>query len=358
MQVRGNPDDPYLPVIERFLRTEIGGRIDNRGVLLDALTEVLVGTNNLRYGPRPSPEQLVSIRQVITHHTEQGTPIPFLVPWGSRKPNIRHSVDVAELMGLRVMVDLHERIGRHYNPGAMFSIRVEDTNAEYMFRRETVNGPAVAQYRDRFVKLAQVVRGGVLIPHPESELMDPFDYLNRTAALVPIIEAYINQTDTHADDAKRLPASMIDIGWKGIIPDEQREFYRSRYRKLYPNENAGMTNRRLAEYFAGSLARYQLGGTGAPNEPFITLSFVPPVPGTPDSLASRRLYYRTLPASMARSHMPGWRAKGYLRIGEGTVTPKITSFQDLPSDLHQCVVTLTSDDGECSTDLQTDYQLV
>lgn len=82
---------------------------------------------------------------------------------------------------------------------------------------------------------------------------------------------------------------------------------------------------------AGSLARHQLKATGSEESwgsNFIQLNFAPPAPGTPAAIGDRRVYYRTLPESMTRTHLPAWRARGYLKINGNDVTPKIASFSE------------------------------
>jgi hypothetical protein len=86
----------------------------------------------------------------------------------------------------------------------------------------------------------------------------------------------------------------------------------------------------ISDYFAGAKVRYDLNGRAQPVTPvgsFIQVTFIPTVPGAPVSLFNNALYWRTVPASQGRTHIPPWRAKGYFKIGT-EVLGKITSFND------------------------------
>ena len=117
-----------------------------------------------------------------------------------------------------------------------------------------------------------------------------------------------------------------------------------------------------ADYLGGAKARYVLNGRAAPTsciegDPYIGISFVPPIPGAPVSLFSNTLYYRTVPMKDGRTHIAPWRAKGYLEIGDGDeVKVKVTSWRyEVVADLSPAKVEL-SDRGEVIT-IDTDYLL-
>lgn len=177
--------------------------------------------------------------------------------------------------------------------------------------------------------------------------MSERQYFDQSEAWRELILSYLlvsrGATDPRRIDEMQEWKRLAVAGWKGYIPEEQREFYIQRYRRIYPGLSESEYLNKLAAYLGGAITRYELGGTAAPAgvPSYITVSFVPPVPGAPDGLTSRRLYYRTLPAGAARTHIPAWRAKGYLRIhNDNTVTPKLASFGDVPEGLQRCSVIL------------------
>jgi hypothetical protein len=152
---------------------------------------------------------------------------------------------------------------------------------------------------------------------------------------------------------------LKDVGWKGSIPVEQREYYFNRYKALYPGQGDEVYIQMIADYFAGSKVRYDLNGTATPNTPvgsIIKISFVPPIPGAPTSMFNNTLYWRTVPASQGRTHIAPWRARGFFKIGTDVVT-KITSFNDpIVSELIPSVTIL--EDGDTKLTISTDYLLI
>jgi len=87
-----------------------------------------------------------------------------------------------------------------------------------------------------------------------------------------------------------------------------------------------------ADYLGGAKARYDLNGRAEPHTPvgsFISISFIPPIPGSPVSMFNNVLYYRTVPANQGRTHIAPWRAKGYLEIDvDNSVKAKVTSWSN------------------------------
>lgn len=360
MKVQPEGDGPYNDTIRGFLIQQFPTVLTDKKDLLEAVSAVILGTNNTRYGPLPPPEVQVGIREVIRKAVAREIPIPALIPWGGRKTHPRVSVDVAEIMALKGMAELAARVAAYYPPGLNLTVRLEDTGALHLFRDEgNVNRASVLEYTASFVHLTEVMGLlGTVNPIPESTLMNERAYFEATAQISHHMMSWLVDHEPNAMGA------LEALGWKGDVPSEQQEFYLSRYRKLYPTESYTCHLRRLADYLAGSLARYKLGGTAAPEElgkgEFITLSYVPPIPGAPASLTQKRVYYRTLPANLARTHIPAWRGKGYLRIGNGNVVPKITSFgewRDSLAQTYSCPTKLTSDDGGASVVVDIDYVL-
>jgi len=152
---------------------------------------------------------------------------------------------------------------------------------------------------------------------------------------------------------------LTEKGWKGEISKEQREYYINRYKKADPHISDIEAVMKLADYLGGSKARYDLNGRGIPVTDvgsFIQINFAHPVPGAPDGLFNNTLYYRTIPASMARTHIAPWRSKGYLQMVGETITPKLVHPGMSISDLVPSIVTLVNEDD--FTDklvVQTDY---
>jgi len=150
---------------------------------------------------------------------------------------------------------------------------------------------------------------------------------------------------------------LKEIGWSGIIPQLQRQYYYDTYKRLY---NSGLEEciERLSIYMAQSLSRKQLNMSGKGGwSKFIQITFCPPVPGVPSGYDHNFIYYRTVPISQARTHICPWRAKGYLRISGDKVCSKICSLTEYKEkELIPSTLTLTKD--ELSVTIDTSYVLI
>lgn len=352
--------DPYEPIIQRFFQSEFPTAASvSKEDQLEILTAILVGSNNTRFGPRPNPESLVAMREVIRHAIECKDPIPVLVPWGGRKTILGQGVDVAEAVALKQLSCLQNSITKIYPPGMEVRIRIEDTGALYLYQRDGLTGDfEVEVYSHNFQKLINVLNLGFINPVRESTLMNKEEYFKIANHICEPMYNYLAETDAFGLNADSVHYKrLLACGWKGEIPMAQRDFYRNQYAKHDPDLKPAAATQMLAQYFAGSLTRYILKGTVARagwNDQYIQLSFVPPVPGAPVSLTSRNIYYRTIPEKLSRNHMPAWRSQGYFRIKEDSVNPKLASFHEkIELNIHTTTLTRA---GESVT-IRTDYIL-
>lgn len=345
--------NPYRDQIAEFVARAFPANLDNSKSVLEAVTDAMVASGRVRFGPKPAPENLVAIRGVIRSAIEAGKPIPVLVPWGSKKPRNDGRVDIAELGALKSLASLQDRVMRHYAPGLDVRIFIEDIGGFYLFASEGEPARAAARaYTADLQRLVRVLGIPGVGTTPESTLTNEDAYTVKAEEIRPALFHYLADSDAYAGLPERLDsfANLSRFGWQGAIPREQRDYYRDRYARVYPGISKRDATEMLARYFAGSWARYQIGSTGARPEwgPFIKLNFTSPVPGVPEDLASRRLYYRTLPENLSTTHLPPWRSRGYLKLTDDGATPKLTSWMDQPARLRVCHVVIERD-GESVT---------
>jgi len=326
-------DTPYNEVICEYLVKNYPKalRVTKASELLNILTDIFLGNKDVRYGPTPPPEHLVVIRKVIADAMQKDTPIPVLVPWGGIKGNFTSTLDVAEMSGLRQLTNLNTEVKKFFSPGIVSVIRIEDTGAEWLMRdMDNISG-TIEGYSNQFSKLARIldIEHETLVPCRESSLMSRKEYFTRSEELSLLLEEYITATDVTGELGKgNAYHELAKLGWKGLIPMEQREFYRERYRRLYPGLAEEDYTQRLADYLGGAKARIDLGGRGRDGE-FIQINFLQPIPGAPVTMFNNTLYYRTVSASESRTHIPAWRAAGYLSIAkDNSVKTKIAGFHD------------------------------
>jgi hypothetical protein len=307
----------------------------NDSQILDGVVGELIGTHNVRLGPAPNPESLVAIRAIVRKSIENGKSIPILIPWGSKKTDNVTSVDIAEIMGLKMLHCLNQRVSQIYPAGLAINIRIEDLSGFYIFDDEGEKAIAASnKYVNDFIKLIQILGLGYLISPIKETSLYPLDEFYKLADFIKEkLFVYLEESDKNGmNDQTQSFKDLMDIGWTGPISMEQRQYYYHRYEKIYkctPDE----ARMKLAKYLASCLARYKANMRGvdpAWGKDFLELTFCPPIPGVPESLVSKRLYYRTIHCKYTRDHIPPWRGKGYLRIyNNNTVTPTVAPFNTI-----------------------------
>lgn len=360
------PSDPYAHLIHGALIQSFPTSFQkSKKDVVDAVSTEILATNQIRFGPLPSIENQAAIRAVVRKHVETDTPIPVLVPWGSKKPVNSSSVDVAEIFALKTLNCLHKRISEHYSHGVDMRIRVEDLSGFFLFKDEgNIGLDASEKYVRDFVSLTSLFNFPFVEVFLETQHSSLDTFVTEVHKTLPSMIEYIRKSDEIGiDAAQQLPCWSVlkSHGWHGEIPIEQRDYYRSRYAKIYQSSIEDQTAK-LAEYLSSSLARYRLELTGARKEwgrNFIQINFANPVPGFPDSLGSTRSNYRTVPMKYTRDHIPPWRAKGYYKIHEdNTISPALTSFQNesVLSSIHELSLKIAS--KEKTVEISSDYAIV
>lgn len=355
--IKCNLSEVYANSISQFIKREfpVFVKPDDHD-LLDLLTDAIIGSKQNRLGSRPSPESLVEIRKVITHWTSHQMPIPFLIGWGSEKPD-GSGIDIAELFAMKTLNCLNERVKQFYPAGVQFNIRIEDASAPHLFfdRMDDARKEA-ALYTNGFVNLARVLGWDSFIKLiPESTMTTEETFNKEADTILPIMELHVN--DVFNQDARNQLAMM---GWKVPLSPDTIGYFTDRYAKLYPEKTEAQQRHLLSRYFAAALARYTLGITGVSKDwqgNFLELSFVQPTPGIGTNRAMRRIYYRTMPCNITTNHVPAWRGKGYLKINDcDDIHATVTSFNCL-GDTQFNPNTITLTDGGIKQDVQADYIL-
>ena len=331
--------------------------------LIDILSQLVLGNNKQRQGPNPSPESIVEIRKVIRNAVTANKPIPFMVPWGSVKPD-GSSIDVAELSTFRTFERLHRSVQELYRPGVQMGVRLEDISMPYFLfdgeetrekREEELS--VAARYTGDF-KAAVRILGleEIIVVRPESEFVTIDKFSEKAGEFLPFITEALKLYNNGAPTQAR---ELLDsIGWKSGMSHELREYYLGLYTNLYPDASPEEHEKRMARYFASAMARSPLNLRGDLPEwegEFIDFALAQPVPGT-KSLFPRRVYRRAVSKSMSGRHVAPWRAKGYLVMQEDdSVSVKLRSYRQAPKDLTEEIVTLKGDNPSDVVHVRADW---
>lgn len=366
MNILISQDEPYAVLIEQYLAQQFPSLVNITGEnLVDVLTTILIGNKDTRFGPTKSPESLVVIRDVIRESIDNNVPIPVLIPWGSMKCDYTSNIDIAEVLSIATLVKLCEAVKRVYAPGLSIRIRVEDYSGMQIFSYpKPIDMKIISIVEDYCTKIENLIKilgdGNSIEPIRENSMKHIGEFLAYVDAYTPIFKDYLSITDgVQESEMTSFPqfSKLKEIGWNGIIPQAQRQYYYDTYVRLY-NSNPEESIERLSIYMAQALVRKKLDMTGKGEwSKFIQLTFCPPVPGVPTGYDHNFIYYRTVPISQARTHICPWRAKGYLRISGDKVCSKICSLTEYKEkELNPSTLTLTKD--ELSVVIDSTYMLV
>lgn len=361
-------DNPYADLICKHMYRQFPQVMHNNKAMLEVLSDIFIGTKDSRYGPVPSPEFQVTMRAAIKRAIDLGVPIPVLVPWGSIKSTFVDNIDTAELSAISQLNQLKSMVEQVYPVGLDIVVRIEDTSGLSLFQLEG-NQETIRMGSELYSKSMQDMITIVGSDYKfrgirESEMGNAASFEEEASVAAYMINNYLQDSKNliHILPPNKVVelASYVklkEVGWKGIISPEQREYYLNSYKKNYQDWNEDRLLQRLSLYFGGSLARHNLKMTGKQDywdNQFIQLAFVPPIAGLPEGYNKNYLYYRTVPNSQCRSHMPPWRAKGYLKITRESISNKIVSWHDpIVEQLETAQIKL--EDNSKSVVIQTDY---
>ncbi|MDQ3076348.1 MAG: hypothetical protein M3Q34_04460 [bacterium] len=359
-----NELDPYGAQVEQFFASELPANIGDLGSVVDSVAAAFISTNKIRYGSAPTPESIVVMRSAIRYCVEQKIPIRILCPWGSKKPLNCKSIDIAEVMGLKALACLNARIRKFYEPGIQVNLRIEDTSGYHLFAGQDGVRKASEKYVQDFLSLINILGYKDFInPLPESSLVNETDFFVFAEKVKLVFLDYIEETDLNGfgniDSLSSWNTLKGEYGWSGIIPAEMRDFFRGQYGKMYQNVPEEHKTELLCRYFAGSLARYKLKATGkleSWGQNFIQLNFAQEAPGTPAAISGKRIICRTIPANFCETHLPPWRAFGFLEIRD-SVKPKITSWFN-PENINLCPGNLIFSDGTNFVNVNACYKSI
>lgn len=350
-------DDPNARDIASFLRAEYPEILNKeQETVMESVVAEMIGTRQIRLGSRPTPESEVAMRDVARRCIEVGHPIPVLVVAGPKKPLRDESIDLAELSALKMLACLNARVMAYYPPGITVNIRLEDATGYYLEEGTDGLHRSIENYIRDLSTLIKILGYDFIKPVREQTLVKPETLRQAAETLRPLFVSYLTDSDQLPEDQWENLGSLKElskVGWKGLITRNTRRYYLERYQRLVPGYDEKQGILMMAKYFAVTLARYQLKATGVENSwpGFFQINFAPPIPDTPKSLTSTRIYYRTVPLKHTDRHMPFWRAKGYLRLN-GETKISLASWNE-PFEYKKLAITFT--DGMDSVRVQSDY---
>lgn len=297
----------YKHLISKFLYQQVPTKSVKSSVRFDAITDAIIGTKQLRYGPKPSPEVQVGVRDILRLSEDC---INFFVPWASRKQETGADVDVLEFVALRQLAGVRDTL-LSYGVQSKFHFRLEDATDAILFNEVAEleeDTSQINKYAQCFTSLAKQVLPGCSV-RKETDMMDMNVFRDKVHSIAP--ELRITWAGGPVPGYLKVPFSQ-----------DQINYFLDLYAKIYPQDSFLLRTHQLSTYFGCAIARRELGATATPTDPFVFVTFSHPVPDDP--VRNNRLYYRTLPERYTNTHKPAWMSRGYFMINETdeTITPR------------------------------------
>ena len=352
-------DDPNLALITNFLQAEFpelhGCNVEAR---VEAIVEELIGSRQYRLAGKPMPESEVAIRDVVRIALEANKAIPVLIVGGPKKTLLHESIDVAELSALRILACINRKVQEHHGAGLDINLRLEDATGHYLEGTAPEMLTTMEQYTGDLAKLTRILGYDFINVIKETEIINPSVLAAEADTIFPVFLDYLKESTLISDPAKWADLSSFRklqaYGWQGMIPPEMREYYHYRYSHLFPQYNELQRLEVVARYLGITLGRHRLKALGINpewNGKFIQISFAPPIVGEPQNRISTRLYYRSVPLSHSKKHIPFWRAKGILKLN-GSARISLANWNE-PLDLNPFEVIISK--GSESVVVKADY---
>ncbi|MDD3265830.1 MAG: hypothetical protein PHC75_01450 [Burkholderiales bacterium] len=306
---------------------------NSSNTLVDTIAQLLIGSKKVRFGKYPSNHCIHAIKEIIHQKIANNEPIPILVPMGPHKTIVNENIDLAEVYALKTLSSLNSRVSKLYSKGLHIYLREEDITGWFLTGTSANVRESIEKYLANFEMLIRILKyDSFITTFRESQLVNYEDIVALINVYSNPIRNYINDTNYNYDNYQELTSYkvLMALGWKGEIPSEQRCFYRERYKRNYPNKSDFEIDEMIVDYLSISFAKSQFGALVPKHikNDFIQLTFAPPIPGIPQDIACRRIYYRILPVNISRMHLPFWRAKGFLNLSEEEPNLAINNWDD------------------------------
>ena len=187
-----NVFDPNSTMITNFMVHEFPELHNgNSATILEGVMTELIGSRQFRLAGRPSPENEVAMRELVRKCIATSHPIPILVVSGPKKSISQESIDVAELSALKILACLNKRIKKHFFPGIVIRLRLEDITGLYL--EEGTNGlqESMDRYTGDLEKIIRILDYNFIQPIRESMLVSENDFRQSADAIFSLLHDYL-----------------------------------------------------------------------------------------------------------------------------------------------------------------------
>ena len=301
---------------------------------------VLIPGPSLQNGPLPTEESTKAMLRTIHGYIEEDMPIPILIAAAACKlPLSGHSVDVAEVIFIKMLIDLQIQVQTYYPIGLSIRIRLEDGVTMVLFPREGLE-TMLASYVSEFRRVIETLNAASFITLVcETDVMPVHVYMPIVFKFSPLFIEHFKTSDNFLEggedeESKQKRISSLEelqsYGWGEPVSKNEREIWKSRYASHFPNKTEESYVEGMSLYYANILARRYLKGSGTlPSwkHGHLEIALRPPPEGSP--VKQNRLYYRSAKKENIKSSLPFWQLVGIsVRDKNGSLQLSAVSFKN------------------------------
>jgi hypothetical protein len=286
---------------------------------------MLIGTKKTRLGPRPCEEHFDYLEGIVNRYVAADIPIELITMWGGQKGygvcDGFFSAEIMDVMAMRRFAAVNAMVQQLHRPGIHVRVVWEDLTEMVMSHCGTLNvSNHVHTYREHLVALMNAMGINYVDIVCETTLLCQqgvsisgflSDVCRYSAAMYDYWQAS-RLTPTSEWEQLSEYTTLRSLGWTGIIPQEQREYYIQRAKTENPLSDTDEHIKGICTYFAIALARYQhkmLRATANDANgaiPPIKMSFVPYPPGTPHAMSKGRVELKVKDGKGSNKTIPPW----------------------------------------------------
>ncbi len=298
-------------------------------------------------GPLPNEVEYLAMQKRIELSTKRGDAIPTIVQFGGSK-TAKHcpypEPDIAEFMALEQLALINNKIRSIYSAGLQIKFIIADSYYSFVFGYDSGVEP-YCQGMERLINDLGLI---FITPVRMSTLVNEYSeekVMTRCKENVRIIKEYWEAEN------KESYQCLGDAGWKGSLPQRQKEYYMKRAARILSKKE--MNTSRIKEekksatirFLAYALMLAQFDLVGRTPMHIIDVSFVPLAPGEPKELYNR---FRIAPAPPGgtRRSAPPWSVQGILTWPN--LKPTIYTYLDVESDKYAFKRKHTLQVGSCT----------
>ena len=189
-----------------------------------AIADIFLSSSVRMKGPLPPDDEYAEMQSRLELTTQTGEPIPALVQSGGSKtfgycpyPD----PDLAEFLALEQLVRINNMVRAVYKPGLKIRYMIADTYYSYVYGYDDTVEPYRTGIENLFRALDLATNHNIT-PIRYSTLVQAFGedkIKERCEENCKLLQEY---WDT---GSQRSFQNLVDAGWKGKLPEEQREFF-------------------------------------------------------------------------------------------------------------------------------------